>query len=413
MIRDQIQHTGLNVTFNTTEDCNLRCRYCYETCKTRRGLDFDHARKFIDRLIDDPDPVGAAGTDEEKRVETFVRAGLVADFIGGDSLMDPGLVDRILSYLVMRLYSSDSPNARAWRGHWRANLSSNGTLFSRPDVRAFCEKWRENLSLGVSIDGCPALHDMNRIFPDGSGSMDSILANWEWYKRNFPFNALSTKSTLSRASIPYLYESLVWMHETLGLKYIHQNFIMEDTGCTDSDYAELDRQMEKCVRYTLDHCDEMCWSMIGRHYADHHAVREDDKNSPRCGSGNMPTLSVDGRIYPCFRWLPHTQNGKEVFAAGTAEKGLVNKDAFRAVRNGAKRGVCTKDEKCLACEYESACSYCIGGCYAEHGDFIRTTHICEITKIQCRWAKVYWNEYNLKKGLPLEYGGEYRLEENK
>ena len=78
-------------------------------------------------------------------------------------------------------------------------------------------------------------------------------------------------------------------------------------------------------------------------------------------------------------------------SVGNVDQGFIHRENFEKVREGCKRKICTKDPKCLECEYEEACSYCIGGCYAEYGDFIRTTHICEITKIQVEYARKYWH----------------------
>ncbi len=413
MIKNRPQFQGLNVTFNTTEDCNLACKYCYEINKCKKSLDFEKAKRFIDFLIDDNDPLGIKGSPQEEKGLHLYKSGLVVDFIGGDSLMNVQLVDKIMQYLMYRLYTAKTENAFYWKNHWRMSISTNGTLFSRPEVRSFCEKYQRNLCLGVSIDGSKELHDLNRVFPDGRGSMDSILENWEWYKKTFPYDSQSTKATLARASIPYLYDSLVFMHEKLGLKYINQNFIMEDTECDENDYKELDKQLKKCVEYCLSHKDEIYWSMIDKtQFADHHRSEGSDwENEGRCGSGCMPALSVDGKIYPCFRWLPHTQKeNSEEMLVGDTEKGFYNKEAFEKVRIGSIRANCTKDEECRTCEYESACSYCIGGCFAEFNDFVRTTHICEITKLQCKWAKVYWNEYNKSQGKPLDYPEEFLLD---
>ena len=87
-------------------------------------------------------------------------------------------------------------------------------------------------------------------------------------------------------------------------------------------------------------------------------------------------------------------------SVGDIENGFNHKENFKKVREGAYRCNCTREEKCRECEFESACVYCIGGCYAEFGDFIRTTHICEITKLQVKWARYYWTKYYEKKGLP-------------
>lgn len=392
MIEDIPQFEGINCTINTTENCNLRCKYCYETNKTTKSIDLETAKKFIDLILSEvnleKDPFGFIKLDKYQ----YLYNGIVLDFIGGDSLIDPELLDKILSYFTYKFGFVSEKYSRGWK----ASISSNGTLFYREDVRRFCEKWKDTLSLGVSIDGCPEIHDMNRVFPDGSGSMKAIMEWWPWYQKTFPSNSLSTKATASKNTIPYLYDSLVFMHETLGLKYIHQNFIMEDTGINDEDLTLLDKQLEKCVQYVLEHRHELYWSMIDKTQFTRNGNngKEDFYTNGRCGSGCMPCLSIDGKIYPCFRWLPASQNGNpNVMCVGNVDEGFTNVENFVKVSNGAIRTNCTREEKCRTCEYEPGCAYCIAGCYAEYGDFIRTTHICEITKLQYKWAEEYWRRY--------------------
>lgn len=410
MLKGQTLAEGLNVTINTTEDCNMRCKYCYEINKTKRSIEFDKCKKFIDLLLSDENYLGA-----EKEGETASvvwKRGLIIDFIGGDALMNVDICDKTLTYLVFKLNTTNTERAKAWRNSWRCSISSNGTLLGDPKVRAFLEKWQDNICLGVSIDGCPEIHDKNRIMAyrgkngEEVGSMDIIMQNWSWFKEHFPYSSIQTKATCARDTIPYLYESLVFMHETLGLKYINQNFIMEDTGCTEEDYKILREQMQKCIEYVFAHRHEMHWSMIDKQFlCDGKGAYEhegDFETKGRCGSGCMPTLAIDGRIYPCFRWLPHTQQEAGVMCVGDVEHGFNHSENFKKVRDGSVRSKCTRDPKCIGCEYEPACPYCIGGCYAEHGDFIRTTHICEICKIQVEYARKYWAMVKEAKG-DIEY----------
>lgn len=396
MIRNIPTHYGLNCTINTTEDCNLRCKYCYETCKRPVSIDFDKCRKFIDLCLQEGN---FCQIRETSSIVDSVYKGRVFDFIGGDSLMDPELLDRILTYINTKwsLLEHKPPYG------WRASISSNGTLFDRKDVRDFCEKWKDNLHVGVSIDGCPEIHDKYRVFPDGSGSMAKIMEWWPWFQKTFPIGGLSTKATCSKASIPYLYESLKFMHEEMGIHYVNQNFIMEDMHLEQSDLDELDKQLEKCCGYVLEHCDDLYWAIFDRNNLSRNdprfdAMRADNdeafKTAGTCGSGCMPALGIDGKIYPCFRWLPHTQNGNiGVMCVGDTETGFSSAYNFRTVADGAIRSNCTKEQKCRDCEFEHCCHYCIGGCYAEYGDFIRTTHICEVTKLTCKWATIYWDEW--------------------
>lgn len=398
MIKNCPQASGLNVTINTTEDCNMRCKYCYEINKCNRSIDFDKCKKFIDLLLSDEDYLRYS---DDEVTKNMWKTGLIIDFIGGDALMNVDICDKTLTYLVYKLNTTNTEKARLWRDSWRCSISSNGTLLGEPKVRAFLEKWRKNISLGISIDGCPEIHDKNRIMayrgPNGEevGSMDIILKNWDWYKEMFPENAMITKATCAKDTIPYLYDSLVFMHEKLGIRYINQNFIMEETGCTEEDYAMLREQMQKCIDYVYDHKDELYWSMIDQNFLCNKRDDIEFNTRGRCGSGCMPALSIDGKIYPCFRWLPHTQKTGKTISVGDVENGFNHAENFKIVRDGAIRANCTKDEECRNCEFEPACAYCIGGCYAEFGDFIRTKHICEIIKIQVEYTRKYWAKFGV------------------
>jgi uncharacterized protein len=106
----------------------------------------------------------------------------------------------------------------------------------------------------------------------------------------------------------------------------------------------------------------------------------------------MPALAIDGNIYPCFRWLPLSQEiNNDLMICGNVNDETLDLQKFKYVYDNSSRKGCTKDEKCLTCNCESSCSYCIAGCYNEFKEFKRTTYICDITKRQVKWAHCYWN----------------------
>lgn len=407
MIKPIKNFEGISCTVNTTESCNLACKYCYEINKRNKTIDPKVVHKFIDCLLDDPDPIGVTGTKDE----WMLHSGLILDFIGGDALMEPKIVDDALTYLVQQMTIKN----HRWKNNWRASISSNGTLFENKPVRDLIAKWGNNLSIGVSIDGCPAIHDKNRIYaepnPDGSerGSMSKIMEWWPWVKAAMPYTGSQTKATCSKDSIPYLYESLVFMHETLGMSHINQNFIMEATGCTDEDYMLLDEQLEKCMYYLLDHRHELYWSMFDRQGVDKRSdsvqAHDHAADSGQCGSGAMPTIGMTGKIYPCFRWLPHTlanyQDQADPHCIGDVNTGFSHKERFREVKEATRKKI--SSDYCYECEYDMGCPYCIGGCYSEFNDFKRTEHICTISKIRNKWSAIYWREYNRLDGRQNQY----------
>lgn len=386
MIPSISQYDGLQITFNTTEACNLACTYCYEINKTPRTLPYEYAKRFINIILTDPDPIGVRGSKQAWILDN----GLILDFIGGDSFTNPQLMDKIISYFI---YKSTTLNHK-WKNRWRISISTNGTLFDNPGVKDFIYKYRNNLSMGVSVDGCYEIHDKYRKFPDGSGSMEKILKNWDWYKNIVGENNLTTKSTCSKDSIPYLFKSLKFMHEDLGIRYINQNFIFEDMQLSQEDLNEYDKQMELCVEYVLQHKYDLYWSMIEENSSKAVSFCENCKSRPNtgwCGSGAMPALSIDGIIYPCFRWLPHTQKEKNEINVGNVFEGLTHKENFQLIRNQTREKI--SPEMCKSCEVESMCAWCIAGCYSEKGKFERQTHVCEITKRRIKWSKIYWNKY--------------------
>lgn len=376
MISETANYDGFNLTFNVTEDCNLQCKYCYELNKRPRDLPLEYAEKFIDIILDDPDPINVLNTDSQ----WIIEQGLTLDFIGGDALMRPKLVDDILKYYM---YASGIREHK-WANRWRASISTNGTLFGESEVQALLFKYHDNLSIGVSVDGCPEIHNHNR-----SNSMDKILKWWDFYLGYAGENA-STKSTLNKEAIPYIYKSVKYLHEDLKLRHINMNFIFEDMGLEESDLIELEKQLEKTADYVLQHKNDLFLSLLGKRSI---GDKMTDQNTNWCGSGSMPALSPNGKIYPCFRFMPHTMSDSKFdFYVGDVWNGFNHKERFDLVKKQTRGEI--SEDKCKDCSIESSCAWCVAGAFSECGKFYRQTYICEVHKIQSKWAEIYWREYD-------------------
>jgi uncharacterized protein len=380
LIKEQDNFEGLNITLHTTEDCLLRCKYCYQHQKKPGNLPFEYATKFIDLILTDPDPINVIGTDNE----WILKKGLIIDFIGGDSLIQPDFLDDILKYYIFKSVSLN----HKWSRNWRSSISTSGTLFSNSKVRDFMMKYKENLSVGCSIDGCPEIHDANRIFKNGKGTISEIMKWWDWYL-GWACDSASTKATCNKDSIPYLEKSIKFLHEEMSLKYININFVFEDLKLTDYDLKQLDEQFGLCVEYILKHRHDIFVGFFRKSWTE---VTEPDPDSGWCGSGSMPCLSINGKIYPCFRFAPVTMYKPELdFPVGDIWNGFNHKERFEIVRSQTRSKI--TPDKCKGCSIDGACSWCIGGAYSEEGKFYRQTNICEIHKLQAKWAKIYWDKY--------------------
>ena len=82
-----------SVTFQVTDDCNLACKYCYQTCRNKRSMSFETAKKFADLIIS-----GDKGF--SKYINPEKSPGLIVDFIGGEPFLEIELIDQICRYMA-------------------------------------------------------------------------------------------------------------------------------------------------------------------------------------------------------------------------------------------------------------------------------------------------------------------------
>ena len=145
-----------SLTFIVTEDCNLRCRYCYITHKaSNKKMSFEVAKKFIDYILS-----GAI----------LLQDAVTLDFIGGEPFLEIDLIDQICDYFKLKTYNLGIP----WYWNYRISVCTNGVNYNTEKVQRFIEKNKNKISVTITIDGVKEKHDLQRVFPDGTGSFDII-----------------------------------------------------------------------------------------------------------------------------------------------------------------------------------------------------------------------------------------------
>ena len=115
-----------NVTFQVTDACNLCCTYCYQINKGHHKMPIEVAQKFIDMLLENDE-------NTQQYLDTRCCDAVILDFIGGEPLLEVGLIDEIMEYFLKRVIETDHP----WQYNWRMSMSSNGTLYFNPEVQKF------------------------------------------------------------------------------------------------------------------------------------------------------------------------------------------------------------------------------------------------------------------------------------
>lgn len=154
------EHAWVQLVLVLTENCNLRCSYCYYSDayplsrnRTEKQLSLETGKKALDYFFSHAAP----------KVASNPMRKLAINFYGGEPLM----AQKVLRELT--LYA---------REHAPAELvfavTTNGTML-RGDIVDFLVE--QGFYILVSLDGGAEDHDRNRVFPNGGGTFDRIVQN--------------------------------------------------------------------------------------------------------------------------------------------------------------------------------------------------------------------------------------------
>lgn len=368
------------LTFIVTEDCNLRCKYCYITHKSQgKIMSLDTARQFIDYVLT---------TDKIHRCES-----VILEFIGGEPLLEPELIEKICDYFKIRSYELKC----SWYWNYRISIGTNGVNYNDPRVQRLIKKNKGKISISITLDGTKEKHDLQRVFPDGSGSYDIISENVKWWLKDFPGD---TKVTFSSADLVYLKDSIIELWSR-GISDVAANVVYENVWKENDEFI-FEEQLKELADYIIDNdlYDKYTCTLfeetLGSPY------KKEDLLRTSCGAGKMLALSPQGNIYPCMRYYDYSLNHKKGYIIGNVEKGI-DLEKARIFELVMYKYQC--DEKCLKCSVATGCEFCQGYNYDEadtETNFQRTTYICKMHKARVRANIYYFTKLFHEKGIRRE-----------
>lgn len=370
--------TAQSLTFIVTEDCNLRCKYCYITHKaSNKRMNFSVAKKFIDYVLTS---------------DMIKQDAVTLDFIGGEPFLEIDLIDTICDYFKLKTYEMGI----SWYWNYRISVCTNGINYSDKRIQNFISKNRNKISVTITIDGTKEKHDLQRVFPDGSGSYEIVKKNIEIWKKQF--NA-STKVTFASDDLKYLKDSIIELWNE-GIHEIAANVVFEDVW-KENDDKLYEEQLCSLADYILENhlFDKYKCTLfddsIGAPYT------EEMLKLTSCGAGKMLAVGVDGKLYPCMRYCSYSLDNKEEYVIGHVDTGI-DFDKVRPFETVTFR--MQSDEECLNCKVASGCNFCQGFNY-DNADtatnFQRAKYICKMHKARVKannyyFAKLY-NMYGIER----------------
>ncbi len=305
----------LNVTFELSQACNLRCTHCYN---------FD--RKQIAR----PKSEKPALTPPEiKRVLKEIRdaGGLMVAFTGGEALLHPHLIDFVREARSLKL---------------AVRLKTNGTLMNEKKVRELVAAGVTDMETSL-YGATSATHDKFTRVP---GSFDKTVAGIREAK------AVGIQSTINfimhRGSAPEI-GGMLKLAEELQVDHAMS---LELTARYDGTDDSLENRLTKEDLEAL-------YSGPHREYFAGSINTTDSVQCP-CAVTNAG-IGFDGTVYPCI--------GAPIAAGDLRQNSFKeiwkNSEVFRWIR-----GLTLQDFKsCAPCEVRSFCQRSSGAIFTNTGNY--------------------------------------------
>lgn len=382
--RDNGKVQAKNVTFQVTDDCNLRCTYCYQIHKGHHSMPFDVAKRFIDMLLND----------ETEYINKENSGGVIIEFIGGEPFLEIDLINQITDYFISEMIRLQHP----WATRFMISICSNGLLYFDPKVQEFLNKHRNHLSFSITIDGNKELHDSCRIKHDGTGSYDIAMAGvQDWVSKG---HQMGSKMTIAPANVMYTYDAVKSIIES-GYDDININCVFEE-GWTPEHATILYNELKKIADYMIDNnlCETHRVAMFEQRYF-HPKDPSDDKNW--CGgTGAMTAVDWKGDIYPCLRYMESSLGEDQPpIIIGNVYTGIMTKqcerDCVECLQKITRRSQST--DECFYCPIAEGCAWCSAHNYQVHGTADkRATFICIMHKARALANCYYWNTWFKKSG---------------
>lgn len=358
-----------NITLSITEQCNLACKYCYMVGKNSNNkMSFDTAKKVVDYVLTDP---------KLNDVENVIW-----EFIGGEPFLEIDLINKICEYIKLKTTQLNHP----WSENYMFSFTTNGLLYSTTKVQDFIKNNFGHVSICMSIDGNEIKHDLQRVYPDGSGSYKDVIKNVPLWLKQFPYQA--TKATFSHDDLPYLKDSIISLWD-LGIKTVSANLVYEDVW-KDGDEYIFEEQLKELADYVIEN---KLWNKYSVRFFDPSIgfkLEKQELKKQVCGAGKMLAVSSSGDFYPCIRFLDFALSNNIGYSIGNINTGI---DENKLIPFKYLNIENQSSNECINCDVASGCTSCTGFNYDDNKTiFKRTTYNCKMHKANVRANNYFWGK---------------------
>lgn len=364
-----------SITIQVTEDCNMKCTYCYQVHKTANKMSTDTAERFIDYILGDTE-IG-----NDPYINPSESEGVVLDFIGGEPFLEVDLMQHIADYFIEKVFFLH----HRWATRFMFSISSNGLLYFDPRVQKFLDDFGPRVSLGISIDGNKKLHDSCRVDKAGNGTYDRAIQAVHHYTdvRN---GKIGSKMTIAPGNVKFVCNAVLCMLEQ-GYTNINLNCVFEE-GWTIEHARTLYQQLCMLADYLVKLPVQPIISIFNETIG--HPLNPLENQNWCGGNGLMLAVDYRGDLYPCVRYMESSLGGKaEPYVIGNIKDGVCRKDRLECLRCITRRSQST--DACFNCPIASGCAWCTAYNYQIFGTpNRRATFICVMHRARVLANEYYW-----------------------
>ncbi|MGE5474503.1 MAG: radical SAM protein [Ignavibacteriales bacterium] len=356
-----------------TEDCNLRCKYCYENANrcTKRYMSFDTAKMSADFLFDNALKHGVKS--------------LKWTFFGGEPLLN---LDVMISFFRYVVDKSKINNIKS-----NFSLVTNGTIYNK-QFEEFILEWykaTKQVSIQVSTDGIPEVQDENRITinskPTSRIVLENILKIKTLFKKNkIDISSLHTHAVVTKAAIPKVFSSYKYFKH-LGIINDISFELLHEEDWDENDISIYIDQLSQIADYVYKECVSSCSLKPYENAKGLIAMKTDKAHENTCEAGKtVCAINPKGDIYPCDKAYFSSSN----FIIGNIFEGVIdnsNRELFlKACRNDMHVG----NVSCGTCD-NTMCKICMVLNYEKYNDILKCNPLA------CLMYKAKWKFINQTK----------------
>ena len=354
----------VSLCFTPGHQCNFKCRYCFaqggETYTDEKNVfDVDDIVKTLDCFF--------------TKIYPDARRYRVDFVSGGEPLLYFDIIKHVVEYSE-NFQKISGKSVQIW-------LCTNGSLLTSEIIQFFD---KHNISIGISLDGNRESHNSNRVYSNGEGTYDDVLAGIRTLldepNVNNKVKSFWGLSVLNESNKDLI--SIVKHYKDLGIKTAQikiewRHFITDKD--TQRYYDLLKESYERFADFLLfeyekgniefilmitnenDHFGKMLKRFLTGIYV-----------SRRCEAGrNKITIGPNGDIYPCYSFV----------GIGEMRLGNINyspdiKGIFNEV------GVNCENNYCYFCADKYLCG---GDCY--YDSYLNSNQLVQPQKYYCQFQK--------------------------